>query len=161
MDSLCKKFKVPNDIRIMIEEINHKKNTKDLINEFNNIYPTYWRERFRNYEIIDEISLPIGPLRFLNEKLELSWGDKTTIKNYINSVPWLKCGKGHPFYMVGGTWRLLSKLHLKNNNWPVPILHNYQIPRDEIQNFTNTISKKSVEALNEDFSINFKNGLCV
>ena len=51
MDSLCKKFKVPNDIRIMIEEINHKKNTKDLINEFNNIYPTYWRERFRNYEI--------------------------------------------------------------------------------------------------------------
>ncbi|MGY8986637.1 MAG: Ppx/GppA phosphatase family protein, partial [Sphingomonadales bacterium] len=43
--------------------------------------------------------------------------------------------------------------HLKNNNWPVPILHNYQIPRDEIQNFTNTISKKSVEALNEDFSI--------
>ena len=50
MDSLCKKFKVPNDIRIMIEEINHKKNTKDLINEFNNIYPTYWRERFRNYE---------------------------------------------------------------------------------------------------------------
>jgi hypothetical protein len=35
----------------MIEEINHKKNTKDLINEFNNIYPTYWRERFRNYEI--------------------------------------------------------------------------------------------------------------
>ncbi|MGY8986770.1 MAG: Ppx/GppA phosphatase family protein, partial [Sphingomonadales bacterium] len=64
-----------------------------------------------NDEIIDEISLPIGPLRFLNEKLELSWGDKTTIKNYINSVPWLKCGKGHPFYMVGGTWRLLSKLH--------------------------------------------------
>jgi len=35
----------------MIEEINHKKNTKDLINEFNNIYATYWRERFRNYEI--------------------------------------------------------------------------------------------------------------
>jgi hypothetical protein len=51
MDSLCKKFNLPNDIRIMIEEINHKKNTKDLINEFNNIYATYWRERFRNYEI--------------------------------------------------------------------------------------------------------------
>ena len=51
MDSLCKEFKVPNDIRIMIEEINHKMNTNDLINEFNNIYPTYWREKFRNYEI--------------------------------------------------------------------------------------------------------------
>ena len=51
MDSLCKKFQVPNDILLMIEEINHKKNTKDLINEFNNIYQTYWRENFRNYEI--------------------------------------------------------------------------------------------------------------
>ena len=51
MDSLCKKFQVPNDILLMIEEINHKKNTNDLINEFNNIYQTYWRENFRNYEI--------------------------------------------------------------------------------------------------------------
>ena len=51
MDSLCKKFNLPNDIRIMIEEINHKNNTKDLINEFNNIYATYWRKRFRNYEM--------------------------------------------------------------------------------------------------------------
>ena len=50
MDSLCKKFNLPNDIRIMIEEINHKKNTKDLINEFHNIYPTYWREKFKSYE---------------------------------------------------------------------------------------------------------------
>ena len=51
MNSLCKKFNLPNDIRVMIEEINHKRNTHNLIREFNNIYPTYWREKFRNYEI--------------------------------------------------------------------------------------------------------------
>jgi|TARA_B110000259_G_scaffold143937_1_gene162103 hypothetical protein len=50
MDSLCKKFKVPTDILLIIERINHKKNTKDLIHEFNNIYSPYWREKFRNYE---------------------------------------------------------------------------------------------------------------
>jgi hypothetical protein len=50
MDSLCKKFNVPTDILLIIERINHKKDTNDLINEFNNIYKSYWREKFRNYE---------------------------------------------------------------------------------------------------------------
>lgn len=50
MDSLCKKFNVPNDIRIMIEEINHKKNTYDLINEFNDKYNTMWEMKYSYYE---------------------------------------------------------------------------------------------------------------
>jgi exopolyphosphatase / guanosine-5'-triphosphate,3'-diphosphate pyrophosphatase len=36
--------------------------------------------------------------------------------------------KGLPFYMIGGSWRSFSRLHMQVSGYPLTILSNYQLP---------------------------------
>jgi exopolyphosphatase / guanosine-5'-triphosphate,3'-diphosphate pyrophosphatase len=38
--------------------------------------------------------------------------------------------KGLPFYMIGGSWRTFSRLHMHETGYPLSILSNYQMPPD-------------------------------
>jgi exopolyphosphatase/guanosine-5'-triphosphate,3'-diphosphate pyrophosphatase len=107
-------------------------------------------------EIIEEISLPLGPLRILDGKSQLSEEDKSYIQQEINSIPWLNQCVDAPFYMVGGSWRVLSKLHLHKYNWPVHVLHGYKMSTKEAIKFSKNISKKAPMDLVVEFSKNYK-----
>ena len=39
----------------------------------------------------------------------------------------LKGGQGRPFYAVGGTWRNLARLHMEMTNYPLGVMHHYEI----------------------------------
>jgi len=44
------KYKLPQDIWLKIERINLVSDYSNVLNELKNIFPVYWREKFRNYE---------------------------------------------------------------------------------------------------------------
>ena len=41
---------------------------------------------------------------------------------------------GRTFYAVGGTWRALARLHMRQRQYPMNVMHNYVIPsRDALE----------------------------
>ncbi|MEP2943253.1 MAG: Ppx/GppA phosphatase family protein [Hyphomicrobiales bacterium] len=51
----------------------------------------------------------------------------------------LKAGKGRAFYAIGGTWRSLAYLHMRQNDYPLRVLHNYIIPAKKMASFCKMI----------------------
>lgn len=73
-------------------------------------------------------SFPIGLLRLLSA----TEGDKkkarAIVDEHLLQIPSLKKMIGQPFYAVGGGFRNLAKIHIGMTNYPLRILHHYQIP---------------------------------
>lgn len=87
--------------------------------------------RIRNGELGPAVSLPLGTLRhkilkgktakqiaqLIREGLDTARG-----KNGFPIEP------GLPFYMIGGSWRAFSRLHIHVTDYPLAILSHYQMP---------------------------------
>ncbi len=97
-------------------------------------------------------TLPLGGLRLL----ESSNGDVEAAVKISNAefgkVSWLADGGARDFYAVGGTWRSLAKLHMARCDYPLRIMHGYEIATDAAIELCQTIrqAKKlsSVEGMN-------------
>ncbi|MEL6966554.1 MAG: Ppx/GppA phosphatase family protein [Pseudomonadota bacterium] len=79
------------------------------------------------------ITLPLGGLRLRDE----SGGDiakaRHIVKAALKNAKQLKEAKGQAFYAIGGTWRALGRLHMARANYPLHIMHNYEISAKEAQ----------------------------
>ena len=87
--------------------------------------------RVTNGVLGERISLPLGTLR------HKALAGKTTkqiaqmIKDSLdesNAGHGFEIEKGLPFYMIGGSWRCFSRLHMHVSGYPLTILSNYQMP---------------------------------
>ena len=84
--------------------------------------------RVKNGAILKRISFPLGVLR-LPEIQAL--GVKALDQHFgklLKANGWVDAAKGLPFYLVGGSWRSLAKIHTHITQHPLPILHNYTMP---------------------------------
>lgn len=93
------------------------------------------------------MTFPLGGLRLQDlsgNKLSkaLNIADKELADNEI-----LKAGKGRAFYAVGGTWRSLAYLHMRQNNYPLRVLHNYAVPAKKMRAFCEEIIKADPEKI--------------
>lgn len=89
--------------------------------------------RIRDGKLEARVSLPLGTLRhdILRDKTP-----KQITQMLRDDIAALK-GKGGfpiedglPFYMIGGSWRTFSRLHMQETGYPLTILSNYQMPPD-------------------------------
>ncbi len=55
---------------------------------------------------------------------------------------------GRTFYAVGGTWRALARLHMLQRNYPLNVMHNYQIPPRDAADFVELIERVDIDSLN-------------
>ena len=85
------------------------------------------------------VTLPIGPLRLI----DLSGGDitkaQTIVDEYLSKTPVLKKLLQRNFYAVGGAWRALARLHMAKENYPLHVLHNYQLAQDQAANLSTVL----------------------
>ena len=51
------------------------------------------------------------------------------------------------FYAVGGTWRALARLHMRQRNYLLSIMHGYDIPAREAADFAGLVERVNAEAL--------------
>lgn len=98
----------------------------------------------------EAITLPLGPLRLMDMNLSSLKAMRAHVDEALAKVGWLKSGRGQTFYMVGGSWRNLARLHLDQTKYPLTILHQYEIESEEAAEFCRSVSKlgkKSLEGI--------------
>jgi exopolyphosphatase/guanosine-5'-triphosphate,3'-diphosphate pyrophosphatase len=94
-------------------------------------------------------SLPLGPLR-----LAEFGDDEKRLRDFVDgqlaSIPWLRRYRGRSFYLVGGAWRALARIHMDQARYPLHIIQNYVVPRGEAEQifrFISRLSRKSLEKM--------------
>lgn len=84
----------------------------------------------RGGEMFDGVTLPLGPLRLIDQ----SGGDmakaRAIIDEALQDVQLLSELKGRSLYAVGGAWRNIARLHMSQQNYPLHTIHNYEIRRE-------------------------------
>lgn len=90
-------------------------------------------------------TLPLGPLQLI----EVSGGDveeaARIAKRRFEAPDWLEAIKGRTFYAVGGAWRSLAKFHMARTNYPVPVIHNYEMNADDVRELANAAMRVDPE----------------
>ena len=72
------------------------------------------------------ISLPLGVLR-VDTSNSCERKARKVLKAAIKEAGLRDFSKGHPFYMVGGSWRALARIDMFATNFPLPITHQYRM----------------------------------
>lgn len=81
------------------------------------------------------VSLPLGSLRLMDQTNNSLDKAKSVITRVLDDLPWIADGKDRPFYVVGGTWRAIAKIHMAQENYPLQVMHGYEIPTPELIKF--------------------------
>ena len=55
--------------------------------------------------------------------------------------------EGRSFYAIGGTWRALARLHMRQRNYPLNVMHNYVIGARDAADFAELVQRVQVDAL--------------
>ena len=99
-----------------------------------------------NREAIGEgITLPLGGLRLQDMAKNSLVQAQKIARQELARAKLLKGGQGRVFYAVGGTWRNLARLHMEMTNYPLGVMHHYEISADSAQTFLRQVAKGEVE----------------
>ncbi|HEY5818168.1 MAG TPA: exopolyphosphatase [Mesorhizobium sp.] len=99
----------------------------------------------RDQDIGEGITLPLGGLRLQDmAKNSLAAASKIA-KTELVRAKFLKGGKGRIFYAVGGTWRNLARLHMNATNYPLGVMHHYEMDVAESAGFLERVAKGDIE----------------
>lgn len=87
-------------------------------------------------------TMPLGPLRLA----DLAGGDRNrarlAIDGQLKRLTWLKRLKGRTLYAVGGSWRSIARAHMVAVDYPLHVIHNYRIERDELARFLVAVERR-------------------
>ncbi len=77
------------------------------------------------------LTYPLGGLRLQDESRESPKRAREIARESLKDNPVLMEAKGDPFYAVGGTWRAIGRLHMARCNYPLHVMHHYEISYEE------------------------------
>ena len=99
------------------------------------------------------VSLPLGGLALMDaSKRSLREASRIARKAVFDAAPLARL-RGRSFYAVGGTWRALAKLHMRQRNYPLDVMHDYRINANEAADLVALVERVDSEALAEIASI--------
>jgi len=102
--------------------------------------------------ITKRLSLPLGVLRLPAIRAKGRGSLDRVVKKALAKGGWTT-EPGLPFYLVGGSWRALARLHMYLTDWPLPVLHNYTMPPQAAVRLVRAVSRigrkdlKAIEAI--------------
>lgn len=86
------------------------------------------------------ISLPLGPLRLMSKFGNKHRAIRAHLREEFQKIDFLQESEGRNLYMVGGAWRNIAKLMMREKSNPLPILHGYGCRRGELINYCKRLS---------------------
>jgi exopolyphosphatase / guanosine-5'-triphosphate,3'-diphosphate pyrophosphatase len=104
-------------------------------------------------QVLDRISLPLGVLRLPPIRAKGPRALDTAVKKMLVKAGWKGVERDLPFYLVGGSWRALARLHMHLTDYPLPVLHHYSMPPQAAVRLVRAVSRidrkalKAIEAL--------------
>lgn len=84
--------------------------------------------RVKAGEVLARESFPLGVMRVGAIRAQGQAELRKQIKKMLKAQDWPKQAPGLPFYLVGGSWRSLAKIHMYLARYPLPIVHHYAMP---------------------------------
>lgn len=101
----------------------------------------------RSDAVGEGITLPLGGLRLQDmAKNSLATAAKIT-REEIARAELLQGGEGRPFYAVGGTWRNLARLHMITTNYPLAVMHHYEMNIANSVGFLQKVARGDIEKI--------------
>ncbi len=91
------------------------------------------------------ITLPLGGLRLQDMARNSLLQAQKIARQELARAKLLKGGQGRVFYAVGGTWRNLARLHMEMTNYPLGVMHHYEISAESAQAFLKQVARGEVE----------------
>jgi exopolyphosphatase/guanosine-5'-triphosphate,3'-diphosphate pyrophosphatase len=85
-------------------------------------------------------SLPIGPQRLGALTPDQRPAFEQRIDTELRKLDWLGEMRGRPLYVVGGAWRSLAKAHMTHANYPLQVIHGYELGVDEALDYLDRVS---------------------
>lgn len=84
------------------------------------------------------LSLPLGALRIQQRIAEHGKDARDHIEELlVNALPQVITGGN--FYIVGGSWRALAKIHMASQPYAVPVIHGLTLDPDELRDLAKSI----------------------
>ena len=93
------------------------------------------------------VSLPLGGLALADRSKESPKRALKIARECLSEATPVKALNGRTFYAVGGTWRALARLHMKQRNYPLNVMHGYVIPAAEAGAFAGLVERVDADAL--------------
>lgn len=78
--------------------------------------------------VLEHESFPLGVLRLAAIRERGAGELRKQVRKLLKPKGWTGLGEGLPFYLVGGSWRSLGRIHMYLARYPLPIVHHYSMP---------------------------------
>jgi exopolyphosphatase/guanosine-5'-triphosphate,3'-diphosphate pyrophosphatase len=92
-------------------------------------------------EVGAHATLPLGPLRLKESAVDDLDAAHKVIDKHLESVDWLPKLRGRAFYPVGGAWRTLARIHMEQSNYPLHVIHHYNISRRQAEDLARIVAR--------------------
>jgi exopolyphosphatase / guanosine-5'-triphosphate,3'-diphosphate pyrophosphatase len=83
--------------------------------------------RLKGEKFSETLSLPLGGLALIDRTRGAKAEAIRIIEEALKPLAWLEGARGETFYAIGGTWRTLAKLHMRQVNYPLTAVHGYRL----------------------------------
>ena len=93
------------------------------------------------------ITLPLGGLSLMDLSERSPKKAAKIVRETLATVKVLQGLVGRTFYAVGGTWRALARLHMRQRQYPMNVMHNYVIPSRDALEFARLVERIEADAL--------------
>ncbi len=93
------------------------------------------------------VTLPLGGLTLKDVAGGSLKRAERVVEDALSFVPFLKSGRDHSFYAVGGAWRALFSLHMAQTGYPLHVMHGYTVRAREALEFCELVQRVDAETL--------------
>ncbi len=97
--------------------------------------------QLKDGQVFHTVSLPIGPLRLMSKFGTNRRDIRRFLREEFAKLDWLENCAGQNLYLVGGAWRNIAKLMMREKSNPLPILHGYRTSRSEMTDYCRRLSR--------------------
>jgi exopolyphosphatase / guanosine-5'-triphosphate,3'-diphosphate pyrophosphatase len=101
-------------------------------------------------DVAEDISVPLGSLNLMEMAGKDFAGANDYIDKHLDSIPWLAKGRGRPFYLIGGTWRSVARLHMMETDYPLSVMHHYKMTLRQLERLYASVLGKTPTAKHLD-----------
>ena len=93
------------------------------------------------------VTLPLGGLALMDSSERSPKRGAKIAREALAKTKLLDHLDGRTFYAVGGTWRALARLHMRQRQYPLRVMHNYVIPSRDALEFAKLVERIEADAL--------------
>lgn len=93
------------------------------------------------------VTLPFGGLALADSASHSLKKAGKLVEAALEDEPILKGLSGRTFYAIGGTWRALARLHMRQTGYPLHVMHGYSVSAREALEFSELVQRVDPETL--------------